>query len=40
MIVALSGYTAYFDASREGDKEIMVAGYVSSVEEWAQFEAG
>jgi hypothetical protein len=39
-MLALSGYTAYFDASREGQKEIMVAGYVSSVEEWAQFEMG
>jgi hypothetical protein len=40
MIVALGGYAAYFDASREGSKEIMVAGYVSTLEEWAQFEAG
>jgi hypothetical protein len=39
-MLALSGYTAYFDASREGQKEIMVAGYVSSVEERAQFEMG
>ncbi|HET9406042.1 MAG TPA: hypothetical protein VFO39_02280 [Candidatus Sulfotelmatobacter sp.] len=40
MIVALSGYSAYFDASRDQDKtEELVAGYVSTLEEWAQFEA-
>lgn len=38
MVIALTGYTAYFDASREAKKELMVAGYVSTVEEWAQFE--
>lgn len=39
MIVVLSGYAAYFDASRDQDKtEEIVAGYVSTLEEWAQFE--
>jgi hypothetical protein len=40
MIVALSGYSAYFDASKNQDEtEMLVAGYVSTIEEWAQFEA-
>jgi hypothetical protein len=39
MTLSLSGYEAYFDASRDGDnKQIVVAGYVSTVEEWEQFE--
>lgn len=37
MSIALSGYTAYFDASKDSDT-MLVAGYVSTVEEWAQFE--
>jgi len=36
MVVALSGYSAYFDAST--DQDMLVAGYVSRLEEWAQFE--
>jgi hypothetical protein len=39
MVVALSGYSAYFDASMDKDKtEMLVAGYVSTLEEWVQFE--
>jgi hypothetical protein len=39
MIVALSGYSAYFDASKnKPQNEIVVAGYVSTLEEWEQFE--
>jgi hypothetical protein len=39
MAIALSGYSAYFDASMDkGKTEMLVAGYVSTVEEWAQFE--
>jgi hypothetical protein len=39
MVVALSGYSAYFDASKNKDNtEMLVAGYVSTLEEWAQFE--
>lgn len=44
MAVALTGYGAYFDASDDPagnrDRETVVAGYVSTVEEWAQFEVG
>lgn len=40
MILALSGYTAYFDASKNKGLDMMVAGYVASVEEWSQFEMG
>jgi hypothetical protein len=44
VIIALSGYAAYFDASHGQDaadkKIVVVAGYVSTVEEWAQFEMG
>ena len=39
MVVALSGYSAYFDASMDKEKtEMLVAGYVSTLEEWSQFE--
>lgn len=39
MAIALSGYLAYFDASMDkGKTDMLVAGYVSTVEEWAQFE--
>src|ERR1700675_2758319 len=39
MVVALSGYSAYFDASMDKEKtEMLVAGYVSTLEEWCQFE--
>ena len=39
MVVALSGYSSYFDASRNKDNSaVLVAGYVSTLEEWAQFE--
>jgi hypothetical protein len=39
MVVALVGYSAYFDASYNADNsEVLVAGYASTVEEWAQFE--
>jgi hypothetical protein len=39
MVIALSGYSAYFDASMDKDKtEVLVAGYVSTLEEWSQFE--
>jgi hypothetical protein len=37
MMVALSGYAAYLDASKDSAM-MLVAGYVSTVEEWAQFE--
>ena len=38
MIITLS-YSAYFDASLNGSQdEMVVAGYLSTVEEWAQFE--
>jgi len=39
MIVALSGYSAYFDASmNQPQNEMVVAGYLSILEEWEQFE--
>jgi len=42
MVTVLSGYNAYFDASYDGqntqDKQTVVAGYVSTVEQWAQWE--
>jgi hypothetical protein len=39
MVVALKGYRAYFDASRDqNNTEEIVAGYVSTIEEWDQFE--
>jgi hypothetical protein len=39
MIVALAGYSAYFDASQNKPQdEMVVAGYLSTLEEWAQFE--
>jgi hypothetical protein len=39
MVVSLSGYSAYFDASADGaNTEMLVAGYVSTLEEWSQFE--
>jgi hypothetical protein len=39
MTVALSGYSAYFDASMNAAQdEMVVAGYLSTLEEWAQFE--
>jgi hypothetical protein len=39
MVIALSGYSAYFDASMDkGKTEVLVAGYASTLEEWAQFE--
>jgi hypothetical protein len=39
MVVALSGYSAYFDASMNVPQdEMVVAGYLSTLEEWAQFE--
>jgi hypothetical protein len=39
MVIALSGYSAYFDASMNKPlDEMVVAGYLSTVEEWAQFE--
>lgn len=40
MIVSLSQYSAYFDASHQdlSNKQTVVAGYIASVEEWAQFE--
>jgi hypothetical protein len=39
LILTLSGYESYFDASREADNAtVLVAGYVSTVEEWSQFE--
>ncbi len=37
MIVTLGGYTAYFDASKPKTR-MMVAGFVSTLAEWAQFE--
>jgi hypothetical protein len=38
-MIALRGYSAYFDASRDTHtKDMLVAGYVSTREEWAQFE--
>ena len=41
MVIALSGYSAFFDASHNHDNtEMLVAGYASTVEEWAQFEIG
>jgi hypothetical protein len=39
MVIALSGYSAYFDGSmNKPQDEMVVAGYLSTVEEWAQFE--
>jgi hypothetical protein len=39
MIVALKGYSAYFDASmNKPQDEMVVAGYLSTLEEWGQFE--
>jgi hypothetical protein len=39
MIVALSGYSAYFDATmNKKQDELVVAGYLSTLEEWQQFE--
>jgi hypothetical protein len=39
MVVALSGYSGYFDASmNKPQDEMVVAGYLSTLEEWAQFE--
>jgi hypothetical protein len=39
MTVALSGYSAYFDASmNKPQNEMVVAGYLSTLEEWPQFE--
>jgi hypothetical protein len=39
MIVALTGYSSYFDASmNKSQDEMVVAGYLSTLEEWAQFE--
>jgi hypothetical protein len=41
MVIALSGYNAYFDRSADApraDEKTVVAGYVSSVEQWAQWE--
>ena len=38
MLLALSGYSAYFDASmNKPQDEMVVAGYVSTLEEWDQF---
>ena len=39
MNLALSGYSAYFDASmNKPQDEMVVAGFLSTLEEWAQFE--
>jgi|SRR5271157_5631645 len=39
MSVALSGYSAYFDGTMNAQQdEMVVAGYLSTLEEWAQFE--
>jgi hypothetical protein len=39
MSLALSGYAAYFDASMNAPQdEMVVAGYLSTLEEWSQFE--
>jgi hypothetical protein len=38
MSLALSGYSAYFDASMNAPQdEMVVAGYLSTLEEWSQF---
>ena len=39
MTLALTGYSAYFDASMNKEQdELVVAGYLSTLEEWEQFE--
>lgn len=39
MVVALGGYSSYFDATQNDPQdEMVVAGYLSTLEEWAQFE--
>jgi hypothetical protein len=39
LVTVFSGYTSYFDASGSGDgSEMVVGGFVSTVEEWEQFE--
>jgi len=36
-MIFLSDYSSYFDAGAD-DRDVVVAGYVSSVDEWAHFE--
>jgi len=37
LMIFLSDYSSYFDAGAD-DRDVVVAGYVSSVDEWAHFE--